>query len=362
MGKTLNIYFIHAKDLTLRGTRFQNTLRTIDEIAKKNGFAVKTQFILQHEPVAIQSKLEELNKKISYDPVNDDDYDKQRYMLSVPLISNFEKHKEAWGRIASAATSSAATDLHLIIEDDALLFPECAMNLHQILQIDHSQWDMLNLGLSTNQPNSSNHISLLNLRDAIKILPSKEAYCLKPSTAKLFLEKTDMYRFTMRLHISYLIKTNPSLSVVFPSKRIFIDGSKLGIFPSTLHPTNVLIFNNEYIQIHQYIHKSEEEIKRNFSSIEKLYNAISHINSPDIMHLYGFILKKIGRLDEAEKVLSEGIQEMKKQQGFLNNQSEIAINLVDLYKNMQKDIDYIDIKIAKYSVHTLQALISEDAD
>ena len=78
------------------------------------------------------------------------------------------------------------------------------------------------------------------------------------------------------------------------------------------------------------------------------------------MHLYGFLLKKCGRYNEAEKVLSEGIQEMKKQQGFLNNQSEIATNLIDLYKYMQKDIDDIDIKSAKYSVHTLKELICEE--
>jgi flagellin-specific chaperone FliS len=363
MGRTLNIYIIHAKDLTIRANRFQNTLRTIDEVAKKNGFTLKTQFILQNEPAEIQGKIEELNKKISYDPVNDEDYDKQRYMLSVPLISNIEKHKEAWKRIAATSTSAAASapapDLHLIIEDDALLFPECAVNFDEVLKLDHSKWDMLNLGLSTNQPTQA-HQGLLNQRDLVKILPSKEAYCLKPSTAKVFLEKTDMYKFTMRLQLSYLIKTTPALTVMFPAKRVFIDGSKLGIFPSTLHPTNVLLFNNEYIQMHQYIHKTDEDVKRNFATIDKLYKAISHINSPDIMHLYGFLLKKCGRYNEAEKVLSEGIQEMKKQQGFLNNQSEIATNLIDLYKYMQKDIDDIDIKSAKYSVHTLKELICEE--
>ena len=355
MSKIINIFVIHSKHLTLRKNKFQNTLRSIDDAAKKNNYIVKTQFILQHEPDEIQSKIEELNKLVSYDPINDDDFDKQRYMLSVQLISNIEKHKQAWKFIQNITNKS---DINLIIEDDALLFPECIINFEEFLNINDNKWDMITLGLSVNSPITTND-NFMNFRDIIKILPSKEAYCLKPSTAKLFLEQSQSYKFIMRLHLSYLIKTNPQLKIVFPKKRIFIDGSKLGVFPSSIHPTNILIFNNEYIQMHQYLHKSPEEIRSNLSQIQKLYRLVENLHSPDIMHLYGALMKKIGRLSEAEEILTEGIQELKKQQGFLNNQSEILNNLVDIYKDLQNDINTIDIKTAKYSIHTLQDLITE---
>ena len=121
MSKIINIFVIHSKHLTLRKNKFQNTLRSIDDAAKKNNYIVKTQFILQHEPDEIQSKIEELNKLVSYDPINDDDFDKQRYMLSVQLISNIEKHKQAWKLIQNMPSNN----LNLIIEDDAILLPEC---------------------------------------------------------------------------------------------------------------------------------------------------------------------------------------------------------------------------------------------
>ena len=357
MPQTIHIFLIHSKHLTHRSSRFQNTLRSINDVAKNNNYMVKTQIILQHEPDEIQSKIEDLNKKVSYDSINDDDFDKQRYMLSVQLISNIEKHKEAWSRIQNMPNNPH--DLYLILEDDATLFPECVHNFDELLKMNHSSWDMLILGLSVNSP-PSNISEFINFRESLKIIPSKEAYCLKPATAKLFLENSTGYKFTMRLHLSYLIKMHSQIKVVFPKKRIFIDGSKLGIFPSTLHPTNILSFNSEYVQMHQYIQKSPEEIKKNLTQIQKLYKTIENLHSPDAMHLYGVLLKKIGRLSEAEDVFTEGIQELKKQQGFLNNQSEIATNLVDLYKNLQKDIDTIDIKNAKYSVHTLKELIKED--
>ena len=147
--------------------------------------------------------------------------------------------------------------------------------------------------------------------------------------------------------------------MIFTKKPIFIDGSKLGIFPSSIHPTNILIFNNEFIQMHMYVKKSPEEIKKDFNKIETLFKALQNINSPDVHHLYGVLLTKVGRIAEAEKIFMNGIDEMKKQQGFMNNQSEILNNLIDLYKTMQTDID-TDIHSAKYSVHTLQSLLKED--
>jgi hypothetical protein len=131
MSKTIHIFLIHSKHLTHRSGRFQNTLRSINDIAKNNNYMVKTQIILQHEPDEIQSKIEDLNKKVSYDPINDDDFDKQRYMLSVQLISNIEKHKEAWSRIQNMPNNSQ--DLYLIIEDDAILFPECVHYFDELL-------------------------------------------------------------------------------------------------------------------------------------------------------------------------------------------------------------------------------------
>ena len=355
MSKIINLFIIHSKHLTLRKNRLQNTLRIIDDIGKKNNFIIKTQFILQHDPDEIQSKIDELNKLVSYDPINDDDFDKQRYMLSVQLISNIEKHKQAWKLIQNMPSNN----LNLIIEDDAILLPECISNFDEFLNINDNNWDMIILGLSVNIPSQDSN-NFINFRNILKILPSKEAYCLKPSTAKLFLEQSQNYKFTLRLSLSYLIKTNPELKIVFPKKRLFIDGSKLGIVPSSIHPTNVLVFNNEYIQMHQYIHKSPEDIKKNFNEIQKLYKIVENLHNPDIMHLYGVLLKKINRLEEAEEILIEGIQELKKQQGFLNNQSEILNNLVDIYKDLQNDINTIDIKTAKYSIHTLQDLIKED--
>ena len=356
MIEILNVLVIHSKKLTIRSNKFKNVLRILEELSKKHKFTIKTQFITQYEPEEIEKNILEYNKTVSYDPINDPDFDNQRYMLSVPIISNIEKHKEAWRSISKLNDSTK--QLYLVIEDDALLFPECVANLIDVLKLDHSKWDFLSLGLSIpNPPQDSS--DFINFRNNLKILPSKEAYCIKPATAKLFLEQTKGLKFTMRLHLSYLIKQNPKLSVLFPKKRLFIDGSKLGMFPSTIHPTNILIFNSEFIQMHAYIKKTPEEIKADITKIEKLYKIIENLHSPDAMHLYGLLLTRIDRNKEAERVLNDAISEMKKQQGYLNNQSEIIVNLVNIYKDMQTDLN-TNIKDAKYSVHTLPALLVED--
>jgi len=358
LEKVVYIYVIHSKHLSLRANRFQNVLRVIDEVARTKNYTVKTQFILKHDSDEIQSKLPELTSLISYDKIDDADFDNQRYLLSAPILSNIEKHKEAWKQIEKM--NDNGSNLYLIIEDDALLFPENINNLHEFFNLDHKEWDMLSLGL-VNMQNNKTDDSFLNFRNMPnKILSSKEAYCLKPKTASLLLEQSKQYKFTLRLHLSYFIKMNPKLKVYFNKKTLFIDGSKLGIFPSSIHPTNLLIFNNEFIQMHSYIKKSPEDIKKDFTKIEHLHKILENIKSPDAMHLYGVILTKIGRVSDAEKVFMNGIDELKKQQGFINNQSEILNNLIDLYKTMQKDTAVSDNIHAKYSVNTLHSLLIED--
>jgi hypothetical protein len=355
--KILYIYVIHAKHLTLRANRFQNVLRVIDEIARTKDYIIKTQFIGQHEQSEIQSKLTELNTLISYDPIGDPNFDNQRYILTVPIMSNIEKHKEAWKQIQNMPHSDS--NIYLILEDDAILLPENIQNLNDLFTLSHSEWDMLSLGLIGVTPNNS-VANFINFRDTPnKILSSKESYCLKPATAALFLKQYVKYKFTLRLQLSYFIKTNPLLKIYFNKKPLFIDGSKLGIFPSSIHPTNLLIFNNEFIQMHNYVKKSVEDIKKNLTKIENLYKILQNVNSPDAMHLYGVILNKIGHTDHAEKIFMSGVEELKKQQGFINNQSEIVNNLIDLFKNKQQDINP-DNNNAKYSVNTLQSLLIED--
>jgi hypothetical protein len=355
---TLFIYIIHSKKLTLRANKLQNVLRDIDVITKNIGFQVKTQFILQYEPEEITKNIEEYNKKISYDPIGDNDLDSHLRMLNVQMISNFEKHKDAWNRISQSPKNN---DIHLVIEDDIMLLPDCAPNFKDLLttSIKNTAWDLLILGMSLPNASSNDQNDLIDIRKVLKILPSKEAYCITPSTAKLFYQKTDGLKFTMRIHLSHLIMTCDTLKVYFPKKRVFIDGSKLGICPSSIHPTNILFFNSEFVQMHSFIQKSNDEIKASFQQINKLYRAIENLNSPDAMHLYGLLMIKAGKTNEAKDLFVLAIEQLKKQQGLLNNQTELAINLIILYKDLQDDIKHIDTSNAKYSAKTINDLLVE---
>ena len=357
---TIYIYVIHAKHLTIRSNRFQNILRVIDDVAKRNNFNVKTQFVMQHEPNEIIKNLDSFNKKISYDPVNVPDFDNQRYNLTVPILSNIEKHKEAWKQIQNI-TDNNNDDLYLIIEDDALLFPEFIQNLNNLFTLNHDEWDMLSLGLLTTDRNllSADDRPFLNFRKVGKILPSKEAYCLKKWAAKALLKQFDSYKYTMRIHLSYLLYNNTAIKVFYMKKQLFIDGSKLGIFPSSIHPTNPLIFNKEFVQLHTFIKLSPAEITTNLSKIRTIYTAIENIRSPDAMHLYGLLLYKMGNLTDAEKIFINSLDELKKQQGYINNQSEVVNNLIQIYKEKQS-IEIFDTTNAKYSIKTLSSLLIEE--
>ena len=188
-----------------------------------------------------------------------------------------------------------------------------------------------------------------NMRDLLKVLPCKESYFITQQTAKAMFDSWTKYRYTMRVQMSWYMKCNPTLRVLYPVQRCFLDGSKVGITPSTLHPNNMLVFNREYMDLYSFLAKPEEEIKRSLPAIQETYKAVEHLRNPDIIHIMGVLLFKAGKLQEAEKVLHLAVEEVKKQQGLLNARSDLLNNFVQLYEHMQTDLKEIFATPSKFT-------------
>lgn len=316
-------------------------------LAQHVGYDVRPFFVLNPTPQDIASKHEEFDKRISYQPVSQQPFDKMSKMLSLEVLSNMERHVKAWTMICNIISNSPK-DLYLVVEDDALLVSENFANYVELLLLiaksPPTDWDMIFMGVSHNdqeqQQNNQirNQMYLQDTRKFFKVLPSKDAYFVNKKTALQLKEAfSKTIRFSLRIQLSYFLHNNETIKVFNPSKQVTIDGSKLNM-PTSIHEGNILIFNAEFMQLFEYISKNKDDITNNIDTIDKIYKSVEQFKNPDVMHLYGVLLFRAGRVKDATTVLTSALTVLQERQGLVNSRTEMLNNFIDMCKDMQYDL------------------------
>lgn len=350
MPQSFYLFIIHTQKLVARQPRLHGLIQDIRVTAQACGCNFKSIMVLNPDPNQLDQK--QLNDRINYDTSGFQEFDKMRAMLNMEQLSNYEKHRAAWKKIRDLSKESK-DDIYMVIEDDAFMLPDAKATLQELIQTmvsstQPSTWDLMLLSLSDKSADMNQPISFHNFRETGTILPSKESYFIKPTIANSFLSESETIRFPMRTQMSYIIHKNPLINVVYPNKRLMLDGSKLGLYPSSINPNNMLVYNQEYMELWSYMRLNSEEIP--VSTIRATYKKVAHIQNPDIMHLYGVLLFKAGEVIEAQDILTDAIQLLQKQNGLVTNQSDLLNNLINMYEASQTDVTEAMSKPSKYAV------------
>ena len=349
---TLNVYVIHDESLRFRETNMNNTLKTLRNACIAVGISFQSIMITTPTVDTLQKDMNSLQEKVKYEKINDPEFDNRMHMLSIEMISNIEKHKEAWKRISENKDTDV---ISLVMEDDAYIIPDFMNNIVEFIRILPSQllcstvsskrnWDICFTGTTKPTDNSSTSYEFTDTKSVGKILQSKESYIVSPYISKRLIKSLDTMRYTMRTHLSWFIHTNQDIRSVYPNKPMFLDGSKIGICTSTIHPANPLIINKEFMDLWHMQNKPEVPI----TEIRGLYKKIEHLRSPDIMHLYGRLLVERKLYMDAEEVFLEALKFARQQNGVLGASSHLLSDAINNYKNIQKDIDDYRKKQSKY--------------
>jgi hypothetical protein len=351
----LHIFIVHTEDLTQRAIRLHGVIQNMRLIAQNIGLEVKPYFVLTPATADISKDQDAYQKRINYDPTGIEEFDKLSKLVSMEILSNYDKHRKAWEMISE---NPEPKDMYMVVEDDVFLLPNNALNFAELLTTAYNsrnEWDMILMGLSKTDPkihSPDSPMVLQNTRELFTVLPSKEAYLISPATARrMAAEFKTPIKFPMRIQLSWHIqKTSPTEFRVFnPSKQVTLDGSKLGLTPTTIHDHNVLMFNSEYMQLLEYMSKPHADVEKDSALITKIYESIASLNSPEIMQVYGILLFRAKRFKEAQSIMMESLENVQKQQGLLNSRSELLNNIIDMYKDMQTDIPELLKTKSKYS-------------
>lgn len=338
-----HLFVVHTEKLTQRQSNLHGVIQTIRTTAQEAGLTPKIHMILKPDPDHLKPSIETLDKRIKYEKTGNEQFDKQMNMLTLEELSNYEKQREVWRRI----TEQSSADTFMVIEDDAFILPNTIPFLRETITADKTTYDFLTLALSDTDADAQSAPFCLNdFRNMGTILPSKDAYLISHRAAKVLLAQSETITFNMRLQISHILSKNPGLAVKYPNKRSMLEGSKLGLYPSTIHANNILIYNQEFMQLFQYLSHENPPVRE----IREIYKKVAHVQNPDVMHIYGVLLYKAKELHEAQDILVAAVEQVQKQQGFLSPQSEILNNAINIHEFAQWDLPDLISKPSKYSL------------
>ena len=323
-------------DVTLTQVTAQDPSPDIQNLIKAPGF-VDTEASLDGPSAPPLKAHVDLYKRLS------------RRTLSVQQVSNALKHMTALRMICE--TSSHYPDAaHVVLEDDVIFNERTVIEtLKTTLAAAPVDADLVFLGLPSIHSGTPSGIIFDPLERVFKVLPCCDSYAITPKAAAAMLDAYLPLRFATQVHLSYLVATL-GLRAFICSPSVFIDGSKLGVYMSSVEQNNALIWNPHWHRIRTIVSSSSSSSsstsgtsgpvrlsEQEDAEIRELLSRASFKEHPDFRHLVAQVLTRQGKYREAlaeyEAALDIYVAE---KYPPLNSESSFMRDFIQLYKFLQE--------------------------
>ena len=327
----INFYFIHAKWLADRERIINDFRKTIENFTFRTANINKIEIIEEGDPDNITSDF--IKQHVNNSPLEGQNvFNHFLKNLHVHQLSNCIKHYKALERIAQ---TSGDSEINIVLEDDILYENRICLLLEKLVRSIPSDFDFIFLGLPTNkQVEDPQNINYQNTSEVFKVFPYCDSYVVSRKAAQTMYENFLPIKFITNIQFTYLFdKYNLKTQLAFPN--LFMDGTKVGNFVSSLNPNNSLMFNNEYNAIKNLINKegnSEDEDKQIIGTLTNSPIA-SH---PDMCYLKAKYLEKKQRYGDAKNLYEETYQKYRSCKAIINHESIFLKDYIRLFKNLQE--------------------------
>ena len=334
----VNFYFIHAKWLTDREKVINDFKRNISKFSFRSIKIGKIDIIQDFDPNDINS--ETIQKNVNYNPVKEQNlviYNNFLKNLHIHQLSNSLKHFKVYEKIIKESNDDP-TEINIVLEDDILYEERIFISLEKVIRQLPVSFDLIFLGLPTNvEVRNKSDIFFQNTSEVFKILPYCDSYIISKEAAKKLYESYMPCKFLTNIQLSYLIdKYQLKSQLVAPN--IFMDGSKFGLYSSSLNPNNSLMFNGEYNALKALLSK-EQLSDEEQTGINQLFKSSAIAQNPDFCYLKAQFFTKIGQYKEAQQCYEETYNKYKMLNTIINHESQFLKDYIRIYKHLQHDVD-----------------------
>lgn len=332
-NNTINIYVIKSDHLKLRNKLLQQTLDTFKLIMTNNGYIVNIILITNPTINNIEEKIQDYNNQINLNPqeIDDEEFRNNQTKFNTAQLSNLYKHKRAYELIKDSNIKH-----NYIVEDDVILLPEYTNNFISLIKkLKLIEYDIILTCVSHNDDN--NPLDILLSSVYFKILLTKNSYFITTETANKLYDYLNIIRFPIKISISKFIYDNKnSLKSYILNKHTILEGSKIGLYTTSINPSNYLIQNMNFVHLTNILDNSANDI--DIKLVQKYYED-NGLNNPDFQHILGLIYYKKKMYKEAIENLKEAIKTFKAKEGYMVQYNDILNNCINIHKFYQEDIE-----------------------
>lgn len=334
----LNIHFIHCKSLGMRKPLCDKLVEKLQ--AGQSTYTIVAKFITLFDPEdVVRMNPESLSDTA---PLTEEallEFNAQLRPLGIPTLSNALKHCAVLRAIGNSATGGPG-DIHLVLEDDVCYSENVVAQLTTALAklpSLSSDWDIMFLGFPAVRDAADKTPEVLKVEPALKahkILPGCDSYLVTKAGAARLSKDFLKVKFECNVHMSYLIKKQ-ALNAYVLTPNIFIEGSKLGTYVSSLSPNNLLIYNQVYRELFSLVQNQTTYTPQDVANFDKLWAMTPYKGHPDFMYLKGLFLLKREQYKPAKEIMDQCFGQYKKNNCVLNKDSVFLNNYIELFKAVQ---------------------------
>lgn len=259
------------------------------------------------------------------------------------------KHTQAY-KLMQEKEDIGPKDMCLVLEDDVVYSDNVGERLLSTIHLlntkeikEDFRWDLNFLGLPQPITDTSNEIKVSKVNDLFVILPEISSYLIRPFSAKKMLEEFFPIKFKTNVHMSYVAfeKTKDKIMYTMSTPNVFVDGSKFGVYLSSLEPNNKLILNQDYTRLYTRVYNTMRKQKM-FSEDEKKeledsFETIKFKTHPEIQSLKGEFYMYIGEHKKAKEILDNCYKTYISNNCILNGESEFLPLYARVFKYFQEN-------------------------
>ena len=336
MVRAINIYFIHSTHLRER-ERIIADFKTLLGKYTFNGInRTSVKIISEYDPNVLNEEI--IRKTVDYSRIKDEKegkplefYNQHLKNMHIFQLSNTLKHYKALEMISKTEDN----DVNIVLEDDILYEEKVLVSLEKVLRKLKGCDDSVTfLGLPCNVQNPKKEIMFQKTKEIFRILPYTDSYIVSNKLAKKMHDNFLPIKFINNIHFSYTFeKSGIDSQIAIPN--IFMDGSKYGIFLSTLSPNNHLIFNNDFMTVANIINKNELD-KADRDKVTELFEKSQIAKNPDFMYLRALFYTKLSEYEKAKEIYEEIFKIYDSNTNVINAESSVLRDYIRLHRHLQK--------------------------
>lgn len=346
--KVLNVYVLHCDVLKSRIKYVNSTLEYIKKVSEKFDFILNVKIITDPTVSHIEKNIDIYNKRVKFEKDLSENadihYNNLISQLNMHEISNIEKHRNIYNVINNE------DELHFIIEDDVVINQQYLIYIEEFFEKlgknEFIDWDIL---FTCTASINEKPMELIPSRTSFKVMLSKSSYFIKPALAKSLMNYLEVFTYNMKVGLSKFIWDNKEVKSFVLNRHTFMEGSKIGIFTSSIHTsTNYLYQNASYVHLAKMT--ANEKISGDqIKEAEILFERIKDMNNPDIFHTMGLLYYKNQNFEKAKELMTEACYQLKEGDGIIAKSSEILNNAINVYQHDQPLLEDFKKMKSKYS-------------